>query len=94
MRVLDGGVVRYELDRSITSTSHETYSDLEEATGDRPSDVLARRLLATGSVARVHVFSNVVTVTLTGASESIEELSRIMRDLYIHYLPGVRPTPV
>ena len=35
----------FEANRSITGMAIETYPSADEATGDRPPDVLARRLL-------------------------------------------------
>ena len=54
------GMVRFELNRALTGMGHERYSSVEEAFGDRPPDVLARRLFETGHVDSVHVYSNIV----------------------------------
>jgi hypothetical protein len=50
----------FEANRSITGMAIETYNS-PEVTGDRPPDVLARRLFELG-VTKVTVYSNVVTV--------------------------------
>jgi hypothetical protein len=86
-------VKRFELNRSLTGMGHEYYNTVDDAKGERPPDVLARRLFETGAVQSVHIYSNIVTVDLApnhdghGLLEAIEEL-------FIHYLPGVKPTPV
>lgn len=83
-------VVRFELNRSLTGMGHERYRSLEDATGDRPPDILARRLLERGGIESIHIYSNVVTIKLE-AGASREGLAEIMETLYIHYLPGVEP---
>ncbi len=90
-RILRPGLVRYEIDRSLTGTSHESYSCLN-LSGIRPPDVLATRLFDTGGVIAVHIHANVVTITFEPGDE--ERFVPVIRNLYIHYLPGVKPTPV
>ena len=52
----------FECNRSLTSMAIEVYTaDSEALTGDRPPDVLARRLIDAGAV-KVTIYSNVVTV--------------------------------
>jgi hypothetical protein len=83
-------VVRFELNRSLTGMGHERYRSAADVTGDRPPDVLARRLFERGGIESVHIYSNVVTIKLEpGASR--EGLADVMEKLYIHYLPGVEP---
>lgn len=84
------GVVRFETNRVLTGMSHEHYRSLEDARGNRPPDVLARRLLEHGGVDGVHIYSNVITVDLTKGYTS-EGLGDLIRDLHIYYLPGVLP---
>jgi len=60
-RVSRPGVVRFELNRSLTGMAHERYRSAADALGDRPPDVLARRLFDLGAT-KVTVYSNVVTV--------------------------------
>jgi hypothetical protein len=82
------GLVRFEINRTLTGMGHEFFRSADDATGVRPPDELARRLFATGKVTRVHVYSNAVTVQLqSGADPS--GLLEIVRELYIHYRPGV-----
>jgi hypothetical protein len=84
------GVVRFELNRSLTGMGHERYSSLAEATGDRPPDVLARRLFETGQVDAVHVYSNVVTIELARGGKP-DPLPDIVRTLYRYWQPGMKP---
>ncbi len=84
-------VVIFELNRSLTGMGHERYRSAADATGDRPPDVLARRLFERGGVASVHVFSNVITVELTGDGGT-DGLRELIEDLFIHYREGVQPS--
>ena len=70
---------------------HERYRAGQEIAGDRPPDVVARRLFERGGVREVHIFSNTVTVTLEEGA-SADGISDMLRDLYVHYLPGVKPS--
>ncbi|HEX2577167.1 MAG TPA: hypothetical protein VHK88_12515 [Aquihabitans sp.] len=80
------GVVRFETNRAITGMGHERYLVGTEVWGERPPDVLARRLLARGGVLGVQINGNVVTVDLergwdaTGLKEIIENLYRFYPD--------------
>ena len=86
----DPNLVRFELNRSLTGMGHETYRRNDDIPGERPPDVLARRLLERSGIASVHIYSNIVTVTLEpGASP--DGIQDIIEKLYIHYLPGVEP---
>jgi hypothetical protein len=84
------GVVRFELNRSLTGMGHERYTSAA-ITGHRPPDVLARRLFEHDAVATVSIFSNEVTVELH-PWKSPEGLLEAIEGLYIHYLPGVVPS--
>lgn len=83
-----GGIVRFELNRVLTGTGHETYRAGQQVEGTRPPDELARRFFAHGGVEKVAVYGNVITVDLEkgGSSEGLKE---IIEDLYTYYLPGV-----
>lgn len=85
------GIVRYDLNRSLTGMGHERFRAGVEITGDRPPDVVARRLFERGGVQEVHIFSNTVTITLDegGSADGIREM---LENLYVHYLPGVKPS--
>jgi len=84
------GTLRFELNRTLSGQGHERFSTVEEARGDRPSAVLARRLIDHGGVDAVHVFSNIVTVELSRGSNG-EGLTDIVSNLYQYWLPGVEP---
>ncbi len=83
-------VVVFETNRSLTGMGHERYRSLEDCSGDRPPDVLARRMFEHGGVRAVHVYGKQVTVDLEpfGSSDGLIE---IVRGLFIHYLEGVEP---
>jgi hypothetical protein len=51
----------FDLNRSLTGMALEIYMNRDAATGERPPDVLARRLFDLNAT-RVSVYSNVVTV--------------------------------
>jgi hypothetical protein len=85
------GIVRFELNRTLTGMGHERYFSAEDATGERPPDVLARRLFEHGGVKAVHIYSNEVTVELLPWT-STEGLKEAIEGLHIHYLPGVMPS--
>lgn len=82
------GVVRFEINRSITGMGHERYAGPPGPEFDRPVDELARRLFAHPGVENVHVNSNVITVNLAfGTDESA--LFETIEELFIYYRPGV-----
>ena len=84
------GLVRFELNRSLTGMGHERFTSLADSEGPKPSAVLARRLIETGQVDAVHVFSNVVTVDVRKGFNA-DGLRKIVEDLYIYYTPGFVP---
>ena len=51
----------FDLNRSLTGMEIERYHRVEDTTGDRPPDVLARRLFDLGAT-QVTIYSSVVTV--------------------------------
>jgi hypothetical protein len=81
------GIVRYEINRSLTGMGHERYAAGEEVVGDAPADELARRLLALGGIAGVHVNANVVTIEL--ADHDTEGIADVIADLHLYYVEGV-----
>jgi hypothetical protein len=85
------GIVRFELNRSLTGMGHERYTSAAGVSGHRPADVLARRLFEHDAVATVAIFSNEVTVELL-PWKSADGLRESIEGLYIHYLPGVTPS--
>jgi len=78
------GVVRFETNRALTGMGHERYRSLADAWGDRPPDVLARRLLERGGIDSVHINSNVVTVNNTKGFDD-RGIREIIEDLYRFY---------
>ncbi|MDQ1395579.1 MAG: hypothetical protein QOG64_838 [Acidimicrobiaceae bacterium] len=85
------GVVRFDLNRTLTGMAHERYRSPDDALGQRPPDLLARRLFERGGIDAIHIHSNQVTVDLTKGATS-EGLSELIEGLYTHYLPGVQPS--
>ena len=84
------GVIRYELNRTLSGMGHERFVSLLDADGSTPSSSLARQLLSTGKVASVHIYANIVTVDLEKGYES-DGLSDIIREMYRYWKPGVQP---
>lgn len=87
------GFVRFETNRSFTGMGHERYRADDEILGERPPDVVAKRLFETGKVDEVHLYGQAITVKLF-KDATTDGLKEIIEDLYIHYRPGVEvPTP-
>ena len=84
------GIVRFELNRTLSGQGHERFATVDDAWGDSPSDELARRLFATGRVDGVHVYANMITVDLRKGFDSAG-LTDVVRDLYQYWKPGVEP---
>jgi hypothetical protein len=84
------GVVRFELNRTLSGMGHERFRSVDDAYGDTPSDELARRLFDTGQIDAMHVYANIITVDLTNGFDS-DGLADIVRDLYTYWKPGVEP---
>lgn len=84
------GVVRYELNRSLSGMGHERFTSVADAIGPRPAAALARELFATGRVGGVHVYGNIVTVDLAKGYDSTG-LAEIVREMYRYWKPGVEP---
>jgi hypothetical protein len=84
------GVVRFELNRTLSGQGHERFRSVLDAYGPSPSDELARLLFATGKVGGVHVYANIVTVDLEKGHDS-DGLAEIVRDMYQYWRPGVEP---
>ena len=90
------GIVRFEANRSLSGMGHESFlssdTNAHALSSITPSAELARRLFATGRVAGVHVYQNMITVDLAKGFDS-EGLQDIVRDLYQYWKPGmVQPT--
>ena len=85
------GVVRFEANRSLTGSGHERFTSADDAIGPRPAAVLARRLLSTGQVESVHMFSNIITVNLLRGFHG-DGLGDIVRELFQYWKPGMEPS--
>jgi len=86
------GMVRFEINRSLTGMEHERYVAGGEIPGSRPPDELAKRLFEHGGVASVHVNSNVITLELEDGRDS-SGLREIIEGLFTYYRAGVTPAP-
>lgn len=84
------GVVRFELNRTLTGMGHDVFASAADAFGPRPAAELARRLFATGQVDAVHVYANIVTVELAPGGVP-EPLHEVVRTLYRYWQPGMKP---
>jgi hypothetical protein len=84
------GILRFEVNRPLTGMGHERYRSLDDCTGDRPPDILARRLIEHGGVKAVHVYGNQITVDLEPFGSS-DGLIDVVRGLFTHYVEGVVP---
>ena len=84
------GVVRFEINRSLSGMGHEHFASAADAWGNTPSDELARRMFATGQVGGVHVYGNMITVDLEKGHDA-DGLADIIRELYQYWKPGVEP---
>lgn len=78
------GVVRFEINRSLTGMGHERYQPADDIDGVRPVDELARRLFAHGGVAGVHVNSSVITVDLE-KGHTADGLAEVIGNLFLYY---------
>lgn len=87
------GIVRFEINRILTGMGHERYRAGDVIEGERPPDVLARRLFERGGIDAVHINSNVISIDLDRGADT-EGILEIIADLYTYYVPGVEvPDP-
>lgn len=82
------GVVRFEINRSITGMGHERYKSADDALSDRPPDELARRLFERGGIDSLHINSNVITLAMLAGFDT-DGIRDIIEDLFTYYRPGV-----
>jgi len=82
------GVVKYELNRSLTGMGHEHFASMKDAVGPRPAAVLARQLLATGQVDSVYMYGNIVTIDIS-KGYTADGLSDVVRNMYQFWKPGM-----
>ena len=64
------GILRFELNRSLTGMGHVRYDMGDEIRSDDPASELAKRLFDVGGVSAVHVYGSMVTVCLLYTSPS------------------------
>ena len=87
------GYVRFDTNRTFTGMGHERYSAGDVIYGERPPDVIAKKLFETGKVDEVHVYAQAITVKLFDGAKATG-LKEIIESMYIFYGPGVEvPTP-
>ena len=87
------GVVRFEINRTLTGMGHERYRAGQPVEGDRPPDILARRLFEHGGIDAIHINSNVITLDLAKGGDT-GGIAEVIQDLYTYYRPGVEvPDP-
>jgi len=82
------GVVRFEINRSITGMGIEYYPSVESVVDTRPADELARRLFDHVGVTSVTVNSNMITVQMASASSTMG-LKESIEELFLYYREGV-----
>ena len=83
--------LRFEINRTLTGMGHERYVAGKDVSGDRPPDRLAKRLFEAGGVRVVHVYSNIIDLTVDEDAKP-DVYEDVIRQLYIHYGPGVTPS--
>ena len=82
------GILRFELNRSLTGMGHETYSEPPDLPRLRPPDELARSLFEAFHIDRLHIHSNIVTVELSKGAFA-DGMKELMEGMFIHYRGGV-----
>jgi hypothetical protein len=87
------GIVRLDVNRSLTGMAVERYEQPADVIDDRPADLAAERLLSVNGVEAVQVSSNVITVETDGTAE-ISQLQAEIEELFTYYRDGSAPTPV
>ena len=82
------GVIRFELNRSLTGMGHEHFASVSDAVGPRPAAALARQLLATGKVDSVYMYGNIVTIDVA-KGYTADGLDDVVRNMYQYWKPGM-----
>jgi len=82
------GVVRFELNRSLSGMGHEHFEAADQPDGSTPSSSVARMLLDTGQVTGVHIYGNMITLDVAKGRDTAG-LSDIVREMYRYWKPGV-----
>jgi len=82
------GVVRFEINRSITGMGIERFTGPESVVGARPVDELARRLFERGGITSITVNSNMITVQLASGASTMG-MKGLIEELFLYYREGV-----
>jgi hypothetical protein len=82
------GVLRFEINRSLTGMGHERFTSMSDAVGPRPAAVLARQLLSTGKVDSVYIYSNIISVDISKGFNA-DGLGDVVRNMYQYWKPGM-----
>lgn len=83
------GVLRFEINRSITGMDHERYSIEREILGTRPPDELAKALFNLGGIEKIHMNSNVITIDQAKGQINPADIAKTITEMFTYYLPGV-----
>ena len=78
------GVVRFELNRSLTGMGTQRFVSDSEPQGATPAAVLARRLFEFPGVSAVTVYSNMVTVEVAEGYSS-DGIAAAIEGLFLYY---------
>lgn len=78
------GIVRFTTNRALSGMGHDRYVAGQVIDDHRPVDELARRILARGGVASVHINGSVITVDLEKGYDA-DGIADIVRGLYTYY---------
>ena len=80
------GVLRFEINRSITGMDHERYSQDQEILGTRPPDELAKALFNLGGIEKIHMNSNVITIDQSKGQISPAQIVKTITEMFTYYL--------
>lgn len=84
----DESIRQFFMDRGLTGQGLEVYSGPEDASSNKSSDRLARRLFDVPGVAGVFLYANVLSVTKGGDAtwdDMVPRVEEIVRNLFISY---------
>lgn len=91
VKVLEGpdpDVRHFEMDRGLTGMGFRAYRDPDDATTDKPDDLLARRILAIDGVETAFVYGSVVSVSRAEGvdwSDLVPAIENEIRNLFVYY---------
>jgi hypothetical protein len=86
LRGASPSVMLFDLNRSLTGMAIERYASADAVRGDRPPDVLARRLFDLGAT-KVTVYSSVVTVEAPPErwDSLLPDVTHTIEHLFLYY---------